>query len=350
MRRVVSLLFIVGLVPLVLGAEPIRIAGETKYKPHALVQLKAEGVDSKAALLWRVYPSKEVQRATSPRGLIEFTAPPGRYEVELLVITSASGALAVDEARTTITIEACGPVPSTPDPKPPEAKPNPEAALGRIRFGNAGCTATVIGPRRPDGKWDVLTAAHCVSGVGARGSLTLLDGRTFNLQVMAHHKGPDVAWCVTDEAVPDLPFARLAEKNPAVDTPIWHQGYGIDRPGNREEGVIAEAENSQGQLRMLLSVSSGDSGGGIFRSDTNELVSVVCCTSGMARKVAMWGCSAEVARRTRPRPASDTQDTWVPLPIPICNAPQVQLDDWHPIPMPLRAWPMTEARPSFLER
>jgi hypothetical protein len=59
---VVSLL---ALVPLAANAEPIRIGGETKYKPHSLVRLKAEGVDAKAALLWRVYPSKDVQRATS---------------------------------------------------------------------------------------------------------------------------------------------------------------------------------------------------------------------------------------------------------------------------------------------
>jgi hypothetical protein len=34
------------------------------------------------------------------------------------------------------------------------------AALGRFRFGKAGCTATMIGSRRPDGCWDVLTAAR----------------------------------------------------------------------------------------------------------------------------------------------------------------------------------------------
>lgn len=331
---------LLALAPTAAWAEPIRISGETKYKPHSLVRLKAEGVDARAALLWRVYPSKDVQRATSPRGVLEFAAHPGTYEVELLVITNTDGVLEVGEARTAVTIESCTPTPPKPDPKPPEGgKLDPVGALGRIRFGNAGCTATVIGPRRPDGRWDVLTAAHCVSGVGARGTLTLKDNRSFGIRVVAFHKTPDVAWCVTDDEVKDLPYALIAESNPAVDTPVWHMGFGVDKPGNREDGTVAERENGQGQLRMILSVSSGDSGGGIFRADTNELVSVVCCTSGMARKVSMWGCSAEVARRTRPRPADDADEAWVPVPIPICKDGKREdagTSEWTPHPIPIR--------------
>ena len=331
---------VLAFAPLAAGAEPVRIAGETKYKPHSLVRLKAEGVDARAALLWRVYPSQDVQRATSPRGLLEFAAHPGTYEVELLVITNTDGTLSVEEARVSVTIESCTPVPPKPDPKPPgDGKLDPVNALGRIRFGTAGCTATVIGPRRPDGRWDVLTAAHCVSGVGARGTLTLKDNRSVGIRVVAFHKTPDVAWCVTDDEVKDLPYAVIAESNPAVDTPVWHMGFGVDKPGNREDGTVAERENGQGQLRMVLSVSSGDSGGGIFRADTNELVSVVCCTSGMARKVSMWGCSAEVARRTRPKAADDADDAWVPVPIPICKDGKREdagSGEWTPHPIPIR--------------
>jgi hypothetical protein len=343
MRSLLCSVLVLVLAPLAAHADTIRIGGETKYKPHSLVRLKAEGVDAKAALLWRVYPSKDVQRATSPRGLLEFAAHPGTYEVELLVITNTDGTLSVEEARVSVTIESCTPVPPVPpkpDPKPPEGgKLDPVGALGRIRFGTAGCTATVIGPRRPDGRWDVLTAAHCVSGVGARGTLTLKDGHSFGIRVVAFHKTPDVAWCVTDDEVKDLPYALIAESNPAVDTLVWHMGFGVDKPGNREDGTVAERENAQGQLRMVLSVSSGDSGGGIFRTDTNELVSVVCCTSGMARKVSMWGCSAEVARRTRPRPADDADEAWVPVPIPICKDGKREdagTSEWTPHPIPIR--------------
>jgi hypothetical protein len=335
---------LLALAPVAAHADTIRITGETKYKPHSLVRLKAEGVDAKAAILWRIHPSKDVQRATSPRGVLEFVAHPGTYEVELLVITNTDGTLSVEEARVSVTIESCTPVPPVPpkpDPKPPEGgKLDPVNALGRIRFGNAGCTATVIGPRRPDGRWDVLTAAHCVSGVGARGTLTLKDGRSFGIRVVAYHKAPDVAWCVTDDEVKDLPYALIAAKNPEPGTAIWHMGFGVDKPGNREDGIVAEGENAQGQLRMILSVSSGDSGGGIFRADTNELVSVVCCTSGMAQRVSMWGCSAEVARRTRPKTTDDADEAWVPVPIPIRkygDGTRIGAgDEWSPVPIPIR--------------
>jgi hypothetical protein len=343
MRSYLCSVLVLALMPLTVHADTIRITGETKYKPHSLVRLRAEGVDAKAGIIWRVYPSKDVQRATSPRGVLEFAAHPGTYEVELLAITNTDGALSVDEARVSVTIESCAPVPPTPpkpdpkpDPKPGDGKLDPVNALGRIRFGSAGCTATVIGPHRPDGRWDVLTAAHCVSGVGARGTMTLKDGRSFGLRVVAHHRTPDVAWCVTEDEIANLPYAMIAAKNPEPGTAVWHMGYGVDKPGNREDGVIAEGENAQGQLRMILSVSSGDSGGGIFRADTNELVSVVCCTSGMGRKVSMWGCSAEVAQRTRPR-ATDDEEGWLPVPIPLRPWLTELDDEWRPVPIPIRA-------------
>ena len=320
-----------ALVPLAANAEPLRIVGETKYKPHSLVRLRAENVDPKAALLWRVYPSQGVQRASSPRGLLEFAAHPGTYEVELLVISNTDGNLSVEEARVSVTIESCTPAP----PKPPgDGKLDPVNALGRIRFGNAGCTATIIGPRRPDGRWDVLTAAHCVTGVGQRGSLMLKDGRTLGIRVVAHHKTPDVAWCVTEEQVADLPYAVIARENPKPGTAIWHRGYGVDQPGNREEGEVESGEDANGQLRMRLSVSSGDSGGGIFRADTNELVSVVCCTSDMARKAWMWGAATEVIRGTRPR--ADADIGWEPVPIPLRSWPIDFAEDWQPLPIPIR--------------
>jgi S1-C subfamily serine protease len=40
----------------------------------------------------------------------------------------------------------------------------------------------------------VLTAAHCVTGVGQKGTISLKDGRTLGLRVVAHHEAPDVAW------------------------------------------------------------------------------------------------------------------------------------------------------------
>lgn len=310
----------------------VRITGETKYKPHSLVRLRAEGVDSKAAILWRVHPAKDVQRATTPRGVLEFAAHPGTYEVELLVIQQAEGGLVVEESSITVVVEGCGPVPPKPDPKPP-GKADPEKAIGKLRFGSAGCTATVIGPRRGDGKWDILTASHCTGGTGSRGSFTLKDGRTLAVTVAARNADSDLTWLVTDAALDDLPFAELAKKNPPVGTEIWHMGYGIDKPGNREDGRVIGGETPDGQLQMELSVSSGDSGGGIFRADTNELVAVVCCTTERGRKTVMFGGSAEQAHRLRPVSKTDA-DAWEPLAIPVCLARKTDAD-WQPLDIPL---------------
>jgi len=310
---------------------PVRIAGETKYKPHSLVRLKAEGADPKAAILWRIHPAKDVHRATTPRGVLEFAAPPGTYEIELLVIQQGDGGLVVEESQVTVVIEGCLPAPPKPDPKPP-GKADPMQAIGKLRFGNAGCTATVIGPRRADGKWDILTASHCTGGTGSRGSFTMKDGRTLAVTVAARNTTPDLTWLVTDETVDDLPFATLAAKNPPVGTEVWHMGYGIDKPGNREDGRITGTETTDGQLQMELSVSSGDSGGGIFRADTNELVAVVCCTTERGRKTIMFGGSAE--RANRMRPISKTDLEWEPLAIPMCIVKKTDTD-WRPIDIPL---------------
>lgn len=318
-------------------AQAPQIVGDTEYPPHSLVRLKAEGVDPKAAILWRVYPSKDVHRATTPRDVFEFAARPGNYRVELLVISgSPEGGLRVDEDLVEVKI---GPAPPD-DPKPDlpqHGKLDPPNALGRIRFGNAGCTATVIGPRRPDGRWDVLTAAHCISGIGARGTMVMKDGRNIAVRAVTHDRTPDVCWLVTEQSVEDMPYALLAEDNPGVGVKVWHAGYGVDKPGNREDGEVSASENGQGQIRFTLSVSSGDSGGGILRVDDNRVVSTVCCTSGMARKVSMWGGSTAVIRRTRPPATTDTGEEWEPITIPFKpDANPMTADPWQPLPIPIR--------------
>jgi len=311
---------------------PVRIAGATKYPPHSLVRLRAEGVDPRAAVLWRVHPAKDVQRATTPRGTLEFVAPPGTYAVELLAIRTTADGLVVDETQTAVVVEACAAVPPDARPKPP-AKPDPAPAVGKLRFGNAGCTATVVGPRRADGRWDVLTASHCTGTPGSRGSFTLKDGRTLAVTVAARETGADLTWLVTDDAVDDLPAAALAADNPPVGTAVWHAGYGIDRPGNREDGRVTGAESPDGQLAMELSVSSGDSGGGIFRADTDALVAVVCCTTERGRKTLMYGGSAARAARLRP-PAKTDAGAWEPLAIPTCPGKNIDAG-WEPGDIPV---------------
>jgi len=302
----------------------VTISGATRYAPHSLVRLRAEGADAKAALLWRVHPSRDVQRATTPRGLLEFAAPPGRYQVELIVITTPAG---VDAAEAFLDVEiAAGP--AAPPPPNPPGKANPAEAIGRLKTGPdaqgkyAGCTATVVHPRRPDGRWDVLTAAHCTGPPGSRGTFTLTDGRAFAVVVTARDPNTDLAWLRTEEGPADLPSAVLAKAVPPAGTPVWHRGFGVDRPGNREDGQVVGPETSWGQLPMELNVSSGDSGGGIFHATTDELVAAVCCTTEKGRKVTMLGGSCVQAWKLRPTTASPSEAEWAPLPIPLIAVPQ----------------------------
>lgn len=326
----------------------VTIEGEKEYEPHSLVKLKITGVEPTAAVRIKIKPDDTVDRADTARDLIQFAAAPGTYEVEVLAIGQRDGAFYFDEDVVTVKIKSChGPQPPPgpgPGPTPPpdgHGTLDPLNALGRIRFGNAGCTATVIGPRRLDGRWDILTAAHCVRGQGQKGEMTLR-GRsdTFGITVVSSHPRQDICWCVTDTVHENLPYAMLASKNPEPGTPIWHAGYGVQNPGNREDGTVADRENGDGQLRMVLSVSSGDSGGGIFRSDTNEVISTVCCTSGKGSKVSMWGGSTEQCVKLRPSRVSEDSVGWVPIEIPTRPDPTggnaADQFEWHPIEIPLR--------------
>lgn len=348
------------------------IKGELKYEPHTLVRLQADGVPAKAGIKWRVYPASGVQRATTVPDRLEFAAHPGTYEIELLVISvGADGAVSIDEAAVSVTIKSCMPPPPNPNPGP-NPKPNPPSpgggtldpsnAIGRIQFGNAGCSATVIGPRLPDGRWRVLTAAHCIGGQGQVGTMRMpKSGRVHNVTVHKYDRTCDLCWLITNSSIDDIEYANLATGNPPVNTPVWHQGYGFHLPRNREDGVVTGSENSGGQLRFTLNVSSGDSGGGIFRADTNEVISAVCCTAGIAQKTSMWGGSTAQARRMMPANADETgavatttadpvQTEWVPLPIPIRSessaSNEPRQDEWTPVAIPIRQEQTTAAPPA----
>lgn len=209
------------------------------------------------------------------------------------------------------------PAPPVPIPTPPEnqGKPDTFGAIGRITFGSAGCTATIIGPRRPDGRWNVLTASHCVNGVGARGTMTLKDGRRTGLLVTAFDPKADCAWAVTDTNSEAYPFALLADYTPDVGTKVWHAGYGVDKPGNREDGELTAGPDSNGQIQFSLSVSSGDSGGAIVQDSNGRVLSCVCCTSARGTRARVWGAGPAAIARLLPTDLA--LDGWVPLPVPI---------------------------------
>jgi hypothetical protein len=288
------------------AAGELKIAGETKVKEYRLGKLTASGIAETAQVRWSVPRELDHRRVGHE---ILFTGPPGTYTISLLAIDF--DAKSFSEAEVSVTIEGRGiaPAPPVPTPAPPKpdtpapGKPDAPAALCKLRVGRSGCTATIVGPRRKDGRWDVLTANHCW-GSGTKGTITLQSGKTLGVTLVEREKDSDIAWMVTDDSIPDLPFAMLAKELPAKDVKVWHAGYGVDRPGNREDGHVLGV--SGGQLSFHLNVSSGDSGGGIFRSDTNELLATVCCTRSIGAKTTMWAGHCVRAAQLRPKAASHT--------------------------------------------
>jgi hypothetical protein len=290
----------------------LRIEGEAKVKPYKIVRLEAKGQDEKAGILWRVNPSRDIDKALSHKSQLHFVAPPGTYQVECLALRIApDGSTTIESVDTTVTISA------TPEIKPiPLPKADPIGATCRLRFGSSGCTATVIGPRRNDGRWDILTASHCTPEVGSSGEITLKDGRRFKVTVIARERGPDLAWLRTEASPEEMPWATLAKDLPANGTKVWHMAYGIDKAGNKEEGAVTSQPNKTGLLSFRLSVSSGDSGGGIFREDTGELVSAVCCTTERGKLTTMYGGSCIEAQRMRPKETKEFDPVETPAKMP----------------------------------
>lgn len=212
------------------------------------------------------------------------------------------------------------PPPTTPAPPPtapkPEPKPTPLAAIGRIQVGNSGCTATVIGPRRDDGRWHLLTAAHCVTRVGESGTMRLRDGRTIGFVVAAIDRTADACWLLTTDTPAELPFALLAETTPPAGSKVWHAGFGVDNPANREDGQVKAGANQKGQSQFWLSVSPGDSGGAICFDDSGRVISPVCCTTRLAGPGDVWGASPESCRRLLGQVVFDVFDGWKPVEMP----------------------------------
>ncbi len=217
---------------------------------------------------------------------------------------------------------------------PPKQKA--EEAIGRIQFGNAGCTATIIGPVSPgDLKLDILTAAHCVK-LNAVGTMKLKDGRSLAVKCVSRDANSDAAWLTADHPGGDVPFLLLADANPHDGEVVWHQGYGIDRPGNRESGVF-RGSNGQ-QCKFRLSVSPGDSGGGIILDSQSKVVSPVCCTTNLSAMGDVFGASPQFAAMIRPKRSVSEDEP--PLFWPVLPMPDL-VSDSRPIDLtPPGGWPV----------
>jgi len=276
------------------SAAEVKIPAELKVKVKRLAKIQAV---SETPVKWlNLHEDLDLIPDTGGRSAILLGAKPGRYKIAAYTADKDGPS---DPAYCLVIVEPDeGDKPAPPPP--PQPKPHsPVEAIVKIRFGSAGCTATIIGPQRSDGRWDVLSAAHCISGVGANGQMVLKDGRSYKLTVAKVNRTADISWLLSEPIAEQLPSAALATTAPPPGTKIWHMGYGFHLPGNREDGTINSAIDSNGQIRMKLNVSSGDSGGGIFHADTGELVACVCCTSGIAKFADVWGGSSIAALKLR---------------------------------------------------
>ena len=181
-----------------------------------------------------------------------------------------------------------------PDPEPAPAvaaspPPDPPAA-GRVVFGAVGCAGTVIGPRRADGRWDILTAAHCLPAVGERGVFVPADGRALGVTVAALDRRADCGWLVTDDAPADLPAASLAARPAPAGTRVWFRG---------REGVATATTVRGGRVEFRLEAHPGDSGGAVV-SDAGEVVGAVANTTAPGSPGRVTATGPRAAARSRP--------------------------------------------------
>ena len=211
-------------------------------------------------------------------------------QVVIAVLTAIIAALG--GGLTTVSWQGCRPPPEPPGPvEPPEPPPpppptvDPIQAVGRVALRGVGCSGTVVSPRRPDGRWWIVTAAHCyrnVGGVGTQGTFITRAGQPIPMTLVALDAQADIALCQTDERYESLASVHLADADPAVGTPVHHVGFGQDRPGNREDGQVIGSNQRLRQIHYRLSVSPGDSGGGILMTAGGQLLGPVCCTTCLA--------------------------------------------------------------------
>lgn len=305
------------------------IVGLKEFGPHQLVRLGLVNLPPQTVHVeWIVFPDESVEMAdVDGHDKLQFTAKPGTYQIVAVIIylvdvDAEKGTKRLERfvVRSAVTIRTCG----GPSPEqPPQPQPQPPVPPGKftqddlvkarvgLQFGNAFCTGQFIDvPPDRQGRTYLLTAAHCVPGVGAKGKARLHDQRVVDVTVVVRNTKSDVSVLVTDQPLTAPPRGvPLATIEPPVGTAIFHVGLGIDRPGNRENGAVVGYSQRDDQIVFELNVSPGDSGSAIVRADTLELVSVVCCTESLARKGRVWGASvtaitAAVREATNPQKAN----------------------------------------------
>lgn len=166
------------------------------------------------------------------------------------------------------------PQPAAPEKPQPPSSYEPKRAAVHFRSGSAGCSGTFLAIGNPR-KYFLLTAAHCISGLGVKCEIEF-EGRKLTGKVVARQASVDIALVTVEYDGPPLPVARIASSPPAVGDRLWHKGYGVDKPGNVEHGKVVTVGDADDPCWYTTRLSSGDSGSGQFREDTGELVALGC--------------------------------------------------------------------------
>ena len=92
----------------------------------------------------------------------------------------------------------------------------------------------------------------------------------------------------------------------------WH----IVTAAHVENGQVLAAPNRDEQIRYRLSVSPGDSGGGIMTDASGRLLSPVCCTTCLGCPGDVWGASPTVIKRMIAKPTEFVDLLPVAMPPP----------------------------------
>jgi hypothetical protein len=240
-----------------------------------------------------------------------------KAQATLTLIASLIAAVAGVQVSRCLPPSNSPPTSPAPLPGPTEQKPasDPREAITRIQVGNAGCSATITLPQLTDRRYLVLCAAHCVDRVGQEGTMWVRNGLETKIVCVALDRESDCSWWKTLDAFDSLPALHLADKSPEVGTKVMHAGFGIHVPGNTEYGTVTQTGVGK-QVRFSLSVSSGDSGGGICIDASGRIISPVCCTTNRSAMGSVWGASPEECKRHRPV-AVHNVNTWTPIEVPL---------------------------------
>ncbi len=153
--------------------------------------------------------------------------------------------------------------------------------LGDYRFGHG--SACAVAPRRKDGKYDILTAAHLVGSVGNKIEVRTDKGAFFVTTVVSVDPRSDVAWLLTDRSDLVLPMLIMAKVPSRIGGPIQHYGLG---GGVLRRGFLKRVFGNR--LDMHIQAVGGDSGAPVICEVLGEVIGVQS-TNANPRRLDVFG-------------------------------------------------------------